>query len=147
MQKYVALLAEARAEGIEPEKVADAAVAKVGMKDDAAMLTAEAMVRNLGIAYRLGCLDGDGLKDMHKGQSPTIKKGPYKGDELSVDHIIPKAVVTELDKVIANLELMPLRVNEKKIDKIGERQKSLAKKLHKAGLLSNEGLKAVEGKR
>ena len=32
----------------------------------------------------------------------------YAGDQLSVDHIIPRAVVPELDNVIANLELMPL---------------------------------------
>jgi hypothetical protein len=29
-----------------------------------------------------------------------------------VDHIIPRAVVPELDNVIANLELMPLHLNE-----------------------------------
>jgi hypothetical protein len=72
-----------------------------------------------------------------------VRKGPYKGDELSVDHIIPRAVVPELDNVIANLELMPLRVNERKNDKIGERQRDLAKKLHKAGLLSTKGRQAV----
>ena len=31
-----------------------------------------------------------------------------------MDHIIPRAVVPELDHVIANLELMPLRLNERK---------------------------------
>jgi len=40
-------------------------------------------------------------------------KGPYKGDQLSVDHIIPRVVVLELDNVIANLESMPMRMNEK----------------------------------
>jgi hypothetical protein len=49
-----------------------------------------------------------------------------------------------LDNVIANLELLPLRVNEAKNDKVGTRQLDLARKLHKAGLLSPEGLKAVE---
>jgi len=72
-----------------------------------------------------------------------VRKGPYKGDQLSVDHIIPKAVCPELDKVIANLELMPLRMNESKNAKIGERQRSLATKLNEAGLLSSAGLKAV----
>jgi hypothetical protein len=53
-------------------------------------------------------------------------------------------VVPELDNVIANLELMPLKMNEGKNAKIGARQVDLARKLHKAGLLSSEGLKAVE---
>ena len=69
--------------------------------------------------------------------------GPYKGDPLSVDHIIPRAVVPELDNVIANLELMPLRMNESKNAKIGDRQRDMAKKFYQAGLLSEQGLKAV----
>ena len=68
-----------------------------------------------------------------------------KGDQLSVDHIIPRAVVPELDKVIANLELMPLRMNEKKNAEMGDRQRALAQKLCEARLLSKEGLKVVQG--
>ena len=60
-----------------------------------------------------------------------------------MDHIIPRAVVPELDNVIANLELMPLRMNEGKSAKIGDRQRDLAKKLYQAGLLSKKGLEAV----
>jgi hypothetical protein len=61
-----------------------------------------------------------------------------------VDHIIPRAVCPELDNVIANLELMPLRMNESKNDRVGARQVDLGRKFNKAGLLSQEGLKAVE---
>lgn len=145
VQKYVALLAEAEADGVSPRKVAAAAAKAADMKRKAAKLTAEAMVRNLTIAERLGCLDEEGLREMRKGQAPTVRRGPYKGDQLSVDHIIPRTVVPELDKVIANLELMPLRMNEGKNAKIGDRQVDLARKLRKAGLLSAEGLRKVEG--
>ena len=55
-----------------------------------------------------------------------------------------RAVCPELDHVIANLELMPLRMNESKNDKVGARQTDLARKFNKAGLLSDKGLKAVE---
>jgi hypothetical protein len=149
VEKYVALLAEAKADKVAPKKVAAKAVSLVGMKGKAASLTAAAMVRNLKIAEGLGCVDADGLRDLQRGQAPTVRKGPYAGDELSVDHIIPRAVVPELDNVIANLELLPLRANEAKNDKVGARQLDLARKLNKAGLLSAEGLKAVEkaGKR
>jgi hypothetical protein len=64
-----------------------------------------------------------------------------------VDHIIPRSVCPELDNVIANLELMPQRMNAAKSDKIGDRQRSLAKRLFEAGLLSNKGLKAVENRK
>jgi hypothetical protein len=144
VEKYVALLAEAKAHGAAPKKVASRAAALVGMKGQAATLTAAAMVRNLTIAERLGCMDADGLSDMHRGQAPTIRRGPYKGEELSVDHIIPRAVVPELDNVIANLELMPLRANEGKNAKVGTRQLDLGRKLRKAGLLSAAGLRALQ---
>jgi exosome complex RNA-binding protein Rrp42 (RNase PH superfamily) len=45
--------------------------------------------------------------------------------------------------VIANLELMPLSVNQKKNDKIGDRQISLAKAFYDAGRLSDAGFQRV----
>ena len=128
---------------LAPGKVVKKAVAFAGMKGNAADLTAEAMLHNLKTAEHLGCLDKAGLHDMHQGQAPTIRRGPQAGDQLSVDHIIPWRVAPELGNVIANLELMPLRMNEGKNDRIGARQRSLAKKLYKAGLLSKGGLRAV----
>ena len=47
----------------------------------------------------------------------------------------------------ANLELMPLKANEEESDKVGARQFSLAKKLNQAGILSDQGLMAVEAAR
>lgn len=61
-----------------------------------------------------------------------------------MDHIIPRAVCPELDNVIANLELMPLRMNESKNARVGERQLSLAKKFRAAGLLTPNGLQKVQ---
>jgi hypothetical protein len=75
---------------------------------------------------------------MSRGRAPTVRKGPYAGQLLSVDHIIPRAVAGELDNVIANLELMPLALNEGKNDRIGDRQISLAKAFRDAGLLSGQ---------
>lgn len=129
---------------VEVSNVVVQAVALVGMQGKAAQLAADARLRNLTIAERLGCLDKAGLRDMRRGQSPTIRRGPYKGEELSVDHVIPRAVCPELDNVIANLELMPLRMNAGKRDKIGDRQVSLAKQLRAAGLLSEKGFEVVK---
>jgi hypothetical protein len=77
---------------------------------------------------------------MKKGNSGTVRKGPYAGDVLSVDHVIPRSIAPELDNVICNLELMPLRLNQSKGDAIGDRQRSLARKLHAAGLMKNPEL-------
>ena len=51
-----------------------------------------------------------------------------------MDHIIPYAVAPQLDHVIANLELMPLRMNIGKRDAMGQRQQALAQQLRNAGL-------------
>ena len=48
-------------------------------------------------------------------------------------------MVPELDNVIANLELMPLRLNEQKNFHMGQRQRDLTQKLFEAGLLSRAG--------
>ena len=49
-----------------------------------------------------------------------------------------------LDIVIVNLELMPLRMNERKIAGIGDRQRDMvARRFLQAGLLSRKGLEPV----
>ena len=60
-------------------------------------LTADAMTRNRVIAERLGCLDEIGMTTLRSGKAAVIRNGPYAGDKLSVDHIIPRAVCAELD--------------------------------------------------
>jgi hypothetical protein len=146
VQKYVALLAEAKAARNKPEKVAAEAAAIAGIKGEAAELTIRQMVRNLKIAERYGCADADALGRMRRGEAPIVMRGQNKGDELSVDHIIPRLVVPELDNVIANLELMPLRLNEKKNAQVGKRQVELGRKLQRAGLLSSEGFRTLQTK-
>jgi hypothetical protein len=145
IQKAVYWLHTARSKGKKLEAVLDSAITRAGYTNKlAAELTKAALLRNLEIAEKLGCLEQAGLAEMRRGKSPTVRKGPYKGDELSVDHVIPRAVMPELDNVIANLELMPLRINERKNAKIGSRQRALAKQFREAGLLSASGLNKVE---
>ena len=143
VQKCVYWLEVARKAGEKPDKVAGKAVKDGYTNAAAAKLTKDALLRNLDIAGKLGCLAEAGMADLRKGQSPTVQRGPYVGQELSVDHIIPRAIVPELDCVIANLELLPLKLNESKNAKVGDRQVSLAKKLREAKLLSESGWMAV----
>ena len=104
----------------------------------------DALLRNLDIAEKSGCLDDAGLAEMRRGKAATVMKGPYKGYRLSVDHIIPRTIAPELDNVIANLELMPERMNESKNARIGDGQRSHAAKLYQAGLPSAECYKTVQ---
>jgi hypothetical protein len=145
IQKCVYWLATARETDQNPTNLLERALLYAGYTNvPAARLTRDALLRNLDIAEKLGCLDADGLSEMRKGKSPTIRKGPYRGDQLSVDHIIPRAVCPELDNVIANLELMPMRMNSSKRDSVGERQLALAGDFHRAGLLATTGMRKVQ---
>jgi hypothetical protein len=144
VRKIAYWLEVARQSGRDPRAEMDAVMAALGwggtMKGN---LTAAAMARNRTIAERLGCLDAEGMERMRRGASPIVKRGPYAGERLTVDHIIPRAVTPSLDLVLANLELMPHSLNIRKGAKIGLRQIDLARKLHAAGLLSAMDLERV----
>jgi hypothetical protein len=137
IRKIVYWLEVARREGRYPKTEMDAVMVAVGwggtMKGE---LTAAAMVRNRIIAERLGCLDPENMEQLRRGKSPVVRSGPYAGELLTVDHIIPRAVSPALDLVLANLEFMPQTLNLRKGSKVGQRQIDLANKLHAAGLLS-----------
>ena len=121
VRKICYWLEMARKAGREPSSEMREVMSAVGWGGTAkGDLTADAMTRNRVIAERLGCLDEVGMSDLRRGNAPTIRSGPYVGDELSVDHIIPRSVCPELDATLANLELMPLRMNRSKSNSIGE---------------------------
>ena len=111
-----------------------------------ALVTYNQLRVNHQIADRFGVFDEVGMDDMRRGKSPTITRGPHKGDELSVDHIVPYAVVPELDNVIANLELMPFKLNREKNSKMGTRQRDMVKRFCAAGLLTRKRLEEILGK-
>jgi hypothetical protein len=144
IQKITAILFEAKAGGHDPGAVAGKAVELIDWGGtEKGRLTAAAMVRNLTIMERLGSTTPADLAEMKRGRAATVRIGPYAGEVVSVDHIIPRSVEPELDNVIANLELMPLSVNQRKGDKIGDRQVSMARDFHAAGLLSDKGFATV----
>ena len=101
------------------------------------------LIRNRLILEHLGCFDEAGLAKLRKGNAPTITKGPYAGEIVTGDHIIPRSVCPELDNKLYNLEMMPLTLNQRKGAKVTQRQIDLAKRWNKDGLLSDEGLEAV----
>ena len=95
------------------------------------------------ILERLGSIDEVDMVKLRKGNAPTIMKGPYAGEIVTGDHIIPRSIRPELDNALYNLEMIPLTLNQKKSAKIGTRQIDLAKRWNADGLLSEEGLRAV----
>lgn len=141
IQKITAILLTVKSDGKDPEVIIGQAICTIGWGDtQKGDLTAAAIIRNLTIAERLGATTPEDIEKMHRGNAATVLRGPYTGDVLSVDHIIPRSIAPSLDTAIANLELMPLRVNQAKGNKVGARQRDLAKRLHAAGLLESPAL-------
>jgi hypothetical protein len=103
--KCVYWLNDARARGLAPETVIDEAQKlDLSAKQLRAPLVEAALLRDLDIAGKLGCLTPDNLARMRHGTSPVISRGPYTGEPAEVDHIVPIAVEPLLGKEIANLE-------------------------------------------
>ena len=102
------------------------------------------LLQNLKIAKELGLLTPDGMAELKKGQSAKITKGEHTGEEAEADYVIPRAVCPELKNQVMNLELVPASLQRSPRDKITERAKTFARELYDAGLLSEEGFRAVE---
>ena len=144
LRKIIYWVEVSRRSGADPTAVVLAAQKHGGYSGTArADADRDSVIRNRTILERLGCLDDSGMAALRAGKAPMISRGPYAGDIVEVDHIIPRAVVTELDDRLYNLEFMPSKLNREKSAKIGVRQKQLAEKWRKLGLLSEAGFRAV----
>jgi hypothetical protein len=99
-------------------------------------LVRASLLRNYDIATKLGCLQRKNLARMRHGRSPTVGRGPYRGEKAEVDHIVPRARAPELDKDFANLELLPVSLNRRKAGRVTDRQAAFAKRLAHAGVLT-----------
>lgn len=137
--KCVYWLNDARARGLDPETViAEAQKLNLSAGQGRAPLVEAALLRNLEIAEKLGCLTPENLARMRHGTSPVISRGPYAGQPAEIDHIVPVAVEPTLGKEIANLELLPRTLNRRKGAKMGERQRDYLEKFRVAHLLQSE---------
>ncbi|MDB4600743.1 hypothetical protein OAG97_03370 [Akkermansiaceae bacterium] len=144
LRKACYWLQMAHTAGFDIGEIIDQAHAQTGPHEPKrAKAQRESLIRNRLILERLGCVDEAGMIKLRKGNAPTITKGPYAGEIVTGDHIIPRSVCPELDNALYNLEMMPLTLNQKKSAKIGQRQIDLARRWNQDGLLSDEGLGAV----
>ena len=141
LRKACYWLEMARREGRGPGEIIDQAHAQTGPHEPKRITVQRAS--NRVILERLGSIDEAGMIKLRKGNAPTITKGPYAGEIVTGDHVIPRSVCPELDNKIYNLEMMPLTLNQRKSAKIGQRQIDLAKRWNQDGLLSDAGLGAV----
>ena len=148
LQKCVYWLAYAEEQGEKPEAVLDES-AKLNKTEGTpyAGFVRWGLLENLKIAKELGLLTPEGMAELRRGNSATITKGQYAGQEAEADHVIPRAVCPELQNQVMNLELLPASLNRAKSDKVTERARIFAKELYEAKLLSEDGWDAVLNKK
>jgi hypothetical protein len=97
----------AHASGFDAGKIIDQAHAQTGPHEPTrAKAQRGSLIRNRVILERLGCIDEAGMIKLRKGNAPTITQGPYAGEIVNGDHIIPRSVCPELDNTLYNLEMM-----------------------------------------
>lgn len=137
VKRIVYWLAVARAQGRDPGEVIDQAQRMNGSADTPrAPLVRAALLRNLKIADGLGLLTPQNMELMRRGNAPRVTRGPYNGEPIEVDHIVPFSIAPEVGNELANLEMLPRSLNRRKQAKVGERQLAVAKQMQAAGLLS-----------
>jgi hypothetical protein len=148
LYRVLGWLESARAAGGEVPEVIEMAQASAGYGG-----TKGAVADKQSIAWshaklaELGCFTPAGLEKLKKGGSPEITRGEHAGDRIALDHVLPRAVVPELAARFYNLEAIPSRLNLAKSAKIADRELALARRWNREGLLSGNGLKAVEAAR
>ena len=71
-------------------------------------------------------------------------RGPYHGQGIHVDHTVRLAVCYGLGNELANLELLPERLNMGKGASVSERQLALARRFQAAGLIDAAALVKIE---
>ncbi|MEP2774841.1 MAG: hypothetical protein ABJQ29_05180 [Luteolibacter sp.] len=144
MRKIAYWLESNRKEGHDPATVISIAQRNLGYEGtERAKADKASLLRNLVILERLGCLTESGMDALRRGKAPTITQGPYAGDIVHVDHIIPRAIAPGLDEKIYNLEFMPGGLNMGKGARIGQRQIALAKQWLAVDLISAEEYRSV----
>lgn len=146
LNKLVYWLDQARRRGLPPETAISLAQKVNQTSEPRASLVKAGLLRNLKIADQLGLLTPDNQQRLRRGQAAVVTRGPYMGQYVEIDHIVPISLAPELGNELANLEMLPARLNRSKSDWVGPRQLAHAHALAKAGLLTAESLARVQAK-
>ena len=107
LKRIMYYLAEARAGGADLSDMIERGQKENGSYGTPrAPLVRTSLLRNLKLCDGLGLLTSPNLKELKSGCDPIVTHGPYTGETLQVDHIVPWAVCPWLNCELANLELL-----------------------------------------
>ena len=146
LNKLIYWLWHAEQRGLSPESSLSWALWLNGQQEPQAGLVKEALLRNVKIATQLGLLDAQNLDHLRHGRAAIVRSGPYRGEVVEIDHIVPYSLAPEVGNDLANLEMLPRTLNRRKSNLVNERQLAHAERLHTAGLLTQKSLDQVRKK-
>ncbi|KAB2660661.1 MAG: hypothetical protein DVB32_04665 [Verrucomicrobia bacterium] len=146
LNKLIYWLWHAEQRGLSPESSLSWALWLNGQQEPQAGLVKEALLRNVKIATQLGLLDAQNLDHLRHGRAAIVRSGPYRGEAVEIDHIVPYSLAPEVGNDLANLEMLPRTLNRRKSNLVNERQLAHAERLHTAGLLTQKSLDQVRKK-
>ncbi|MBI5388738.1 MAG: hypothetical protein HZA90_29095 [Verrucomicrobia bacterium] len=146
LNKIVYWLDQARGKGLSAETAVGWTQTLNRTKEPRAGLVKTELLRNLKLAEELGLLTPDNRDRLRRGHAAVVTRGPYAGETVEIDHIVPISLAPEAGNELANLEMLPKTLNRQKSNRVGERQLAHAKKLFEAGLLTKASLARVEAK-
>ena len=145
LKRILYYLAVARDGGADPAAVIERAQRANGsFGTPRAPLVKASLLRNLKICDGLGLLTPENRARLRHGQAPVVTRGPYQGEPVHVDHIVPLLHAWDVDNELANLELLPRTLNCGKGAKVGDRQLDYARKFQAAGLITEANLINLE---
>lgn len=146
LNKIVFWLDAARHRGVTAETAIRGAHYFNGTREPRASLVQTSLLHNLKIAETLGLLTGENRERLKRGQAAIVTRGPYVGESVEIDHIVPFSLAPELGNEIANLEMLPRTENRRKSDRVGERQLAHAEKFFAAGMLGREAMENIRSR-
>lgn len=140
LNKIVYWLDVARDRGLAPAGTVEWAQRLNGVSGPRAPLVRDTLLRNLRIAEQLGLFTDSNRGRLRSGEAGIITAGPYKGETVEIDHIVPISLAPELGNELANLEMLPRPLNRSKSNRVGARQIDVAEEFRQAGMLSPESM-------
>jgi hypothetical protein len=146
LNKTIFWLDDARSRRVSAETAVHWSQFLNGTRGPRASLVRTSLLHNLKIADGLGLLTSENRERLKRGNAAIVTRGPYAGEPVEIDHIVPFSVAPELENELANLEMLPRTENRRKSDRIGERQLAYAEKFLSAGMLRKETMENIRSR-
>lgn len=143
LNKIIYWLDQARHRGLAPDTTIGIAQFYNRTQEPRAALVKSSLLNNLKIADELGLMTDENRDRLRHGNAAIVTQGPYQGETVEIDHIVPYSLAPEVGNELANLELLPNTLNRRKSNRIGSRQLAHAEKLRAAGLLGRDSYNRV----